>query len=87
MPLVYITNDESLTAEDTEKDMKTVNFAEKPNICEDKGVMKNTCAQLDDRISDDALVIDEGDEGHHPTSNIEGMQVSVTTGHVLNHFW
>ena len=41
-----------------------------------------TCAQLDDTISDDTLVIDEGDEGHHPTSNIKGMQVSVTTGHV-----
>ena len=82
-PPVYIKDDESLIAEGTEKNMKMANFAEKLNICEDKGVMKNTCAQLDDTVSADTLVIDESDEEHHPTSNIEGMQVSVTTGHVL----
>ena len=83
LPPVYVKDDESLTAEGTEKNMKAVNFAVKLDICEDKGVMKNTCAQLDDTISDDTLVIDDGDEGDHPISNIEGIQVSVTTGHVL----
>ena len=45
--------------------------------------MINTCAQLDDTISDDTLVIDEGDEGDHPNSIIEGIKISVTTGHAL----
>ena len=69
-PPVYIKDDESLTAEGTEKNIKTVNFADKVDTCEDKGVMINTCAQLDDTISDDTLVIDEGDEGVHPKSII-----------------
>ena len=46
--------------------------------------MKSTWPKLVDTISDDTLIIDEGDEGLHPTLNTEGMQVSVTTGHILS---
>ena len=73
-PPVYIKDDANLTAEGTEKKIKTVNFADKVDICEDKGVMINTCAQLDDTISDDTLVIDEGEKQIIRSQLLEGLK-------------